>query len=217
MAERVGFEPTVRLPVHRISSAAHSTSLPPLREVPVSEPGGPVWSGEARLAERIGLAKPRSAGGVDFDRREAVSRDAATGPASSGSRTRPKWAWSAWPCRKSPANGSCASPSGSPGPATMASTASIPCSPPPCPTAPTCSSAARRHPQPLGPCHLPPPPARPLARRLRSRPAAPPGRAGLAGSAGRADRLPARSDPRATFPTDLRGSFPGIRHPPPCR
>ncbi len=31
MAERVGFEPTVRLPVHRISSAAHSTSLPPLR------------------------------------------------------------------------------------------------------------------------------------------------------------------------------------------
>ena len=31
LAERVGFEPTVRLPVHRISSAAHSTSLPPLR------------------------------------------------------------------------------------------------------------------------------------------------------------------------------------------
>ena len=33
LAERVGFEPTVRLPVHRISSAAHSTSLPPLREI----------------------------------------------------------------------------------------------------------------------------------------------------------------------------------------
>ena len=32
MAERVGFEPTVRLPVHRISSAAHSTTLPPLRK-----------------------------------------------------------------------------------------------------------------------------------------------------------------------------------------
>ncbi len=29
----MGFEPTVRLPVHRISSAAHSTTLPPLREV----------------------------------------------------------------------------------------------------------------------------------------------------------------------------------------
>ena len=32
MAERVGFEPTIRLPVCRISSAVHSTSLPPLRE-----------------------------------------------------------------------------------------------------------------------------------------------------------------------------------------
>jgi site-specific DNA recombinase len=31
LAERVGFEPTLRLPVNRISSAAHSTSLPPLR------------------------------------------------------------------------------------------------------------------------------------------------------------------------------------------
>jgi site-specific DNA recombinase len=33
MAERVGFEPTLRLPVNRISSAAHSTTLPPLRAV----------------------------------------------------------------------------------------------------------------------------------------------------------------------------------------
>ena len=32
LAERVGFEPTVRFPAHRISSAAHSTTLPPLRE-----------------------------------------------------------------------------------------------------------------------------------------------------------------------------------------
>ena len=31
LAERVGFEPTLRLPVNRISSAAHSTTLPPLR------------------------------------------------------------------------------------------------------------------------------------------------------------------------------------------
>ena len=30
LAERVGFEPTLRLPVNRISSAAHSTTLPPL-------------------------------------------------------------------------------------------------------------------------------------------------------------------------------------------
>ena len=33
LAERVGFEPTLPLPVNRISSAAHSTTLPPLREV----------------------------------------------------------------------------------------------------------------------------------------------------------------------------------------
>ena len=33
MAEREGFEPPIRLPVCRISSAVHSTTLPPLREV----------------------------------------------------------------------------------------------------------------------------------------------------------------------------------------
>jgi hypothetical protein len=32
MAEREGFEPSVPLPVRRISSAVHSTTLPPLRE-----------------------------------------------------------------------------------------------------------------------------------------------------------------------------------------
>ncbi len=31
MAEREGFEPPIRLPVCRISSAVHSTTLPPLR------------------------------------------------------------------------------------------------------------------------------------------------------------------------------------------
>ncbi len=31
VAEREGFEPSIRLPVYRISSAAHSTTLPPLR------------------------------------------------------------------------------------------------------------------------------------------------------------------------------------------
>jgi hypothetical protein len=35
MAERVGFEPTVRLPVRRISSAVLSTTQPPLRECKV--------------------------------------------------------------------------------------------------------------------------------------------------------------------------------------
>jgi hypothetical protein len=33
MAERVGFEPTVRFPVHSISSAANSTTLAPLRTI----------------------------------------------------------------------------------------------------------------------------------------------------------------------------------------
>ena len=35
-AEREGFEPPIRLPVCRISSAVHSTTLPPLRMVVVN-------------------------------------------------------------------------------------------------------------------------------------------------------------------------------------
>lgn len=60
MAERVGFEPTLPLPVNRISSAAHSTTLPPLREAcrasePLVESG---WQQEARpLAQALALAK----------------------------------------------------------------------------------------------------------------------------------------------------------------
>lgn len=33
LAERGGFEPPIELPLCRISSAVHSTTLPPLREV----------------------------------------------------------------------------------------------------------------------------------------------------------------------------------------
>ena len=58
VAERVGFEPTVRLPVHRISSAAHSTSLPPLREASLSGHEGPSGRRTARLADAGPLAKP---------------------------------------------------------------------------------------------------------------------------------------------------------------
>ena len=47
MAERVGFEPTVRLPVRRISSAVLSTTQPPLRceGARRGNPGGPVGAG----------------------------------------------------------------------------------------------------------------------------------------------------------------------------
>ncbi|VWX46785.1 hypothetical protein NOVOSPHI9U_10289 [Novosphingobium sp. 9U] len=48
LAERVGFEPTVPSPVHRISSAAHSTTLPPLREVFAGSGNGSRRSSEAR-------------------------------------------------------------------------------------------------------------------------------------------------------------------------
>jgi hypothetical protein len=37
MAERVGFEPTERFPVHSISSAANSTTLAPLQALPISD------------------------------------------------------------------------------------------------------------------------------------------------------------------------------------
>jgi hypothetical protein len=38
MAEREGFEPPVELPPRRISSAVHSTTLPPLREAGLALP-----------------------------------------------------------------------------------------------------------------------------------------------------------------------------------
>src|SRR3546814_6241311 len=44
MAEREGFEPSIRLPVCRISSAVHSTTLPPLRQ---------------KVAKRLVLIMPR--------------------------------------------------------------------------------------------------------------------------------------------------------------
>ena len=58
VAERVGFEPTIRLPAYRISSAAHSTSLPPLREDLglLARLHGPVER-RARLADEIAIAK----------------------------------------------------------------------------------------------------------------------------------------------------------------
>ena len=45
VAEREGFEPSIRLPVCRISSAVHSTTLPPLREMKTPPEGGAVDTG----------------------------------------------------------------------------------------------------------------------------------------------------------------------------
>ena len=45
MAERVGFEPTERFPVHSISSAASSTTPAPL----------PLRSQISKMAERVGF------------------------------------------------------------------------------------------------------------------------------------------------------------------
>src|SRR5690554_3046736 len=58
LAERVGFEPTLRLPVNRISSAAHSTSLPPLRGARSIRLEVPGRLGARRLAEAPCVAKP---------------------------------------------------------------------------------------------------------------------------------------------------------------
>src|SRR5262249_5341061 len=41
VAEREGFEPPIRVPVCRISSAGHSTTLPPLRKGWAGQPGRP--------------------------------------------------------------------------------------------------------------------------------------------------------------------------------
>ncbi len=58
MAERVGFEPTLRLPVNRISSAAHSTTLPPLRKrAPGNGLEGRRVVEGASLADEWGFAK----------------------------------------------------------------------------------------------------------------------------------------------------------------
>ncbi len=57
----MGFEPTVRLPVHRISSAAHSTTLPPLHGANQGAAKGVPGRGSAPLAHGSGLAKLKAA------------------------------------------------------------------------------------------------------------------------------------------------------------
>src|SRR5260370_9376660 len=70
LAEREGFEPPIRLPVCRISSAVHSTALPPLRGaergVFAKNPATPDLCNEAAGARQGGRARaapsPRSPG-----------------------------------------------------------------------------------------------------------------------------------------------------------
>src|SRR3954468_18039112 len=54
LAERGGFEPPIRLPVCRISSAVHSTALPPLRRFngPLGQAAGGIPCGLSRHKRR---------------------------------------------------------------------------------------------------------------------------------------------------------------------
>ena len=49
MAEREGFEPPIELPLCRISSAVHSTTLPSLREIETDTLADAGWSTRAGL------------------------------------------------------------------------------------------------------------------------------------------------------------------------
>ena len=76
VAERVGFEPTLRFPVNRISSAARSTTLPPLRGAGAGAPSverGPL--DRLRPPAQPSLVQPRA--GTKFD---AVMTDLQTDP-----------------------------------------------------------------------------------------------------------------------------------------
>ena len=61
MADREGFEPSIRLPVCRISSAVLSTAQPPVRR------GRTIWSALAPASGRVGSSVTRKAiGGIDL-------------------------------------------------------------------------------------------------------------------------------------------------------
>ena len=67
LAERVGFEPTVRINVHGISSPAHSTTLPPLRIR--DHPGllGEACDSSVSRCEELGAAQVGPQGGWNPD------------------------------------------------------------------------------------------------------------------------------------------------------
>ena len=83
MAEREGFEPPIRLPVCRISSAVHSTTLPPLRSENLvgGESSRPVFSGATAAKQERMAASPIWV--ADNDRRyssQPVLRSSEDGP-----------------------------------------------------------------------------------------------------------------------------------------
>lgn len=75
VAERVGFEPTVRFHVRRISSAVHSTTLPPLR------------GADIRLVERGASLVKGGAGRKRFWRRNSIKVSALSGQGQTGGGT----------------------------------------------------------------------------------------------------------------------------------
>ena len=80
MAERGGFEPPIRLHVCRISSAVHSTTLPPLRPLP--RRSGPSCSKVSRRVRTTGVRTVR----LQINR--GIGRRLASAPVSYQSRGR---------------------------------------------------------------------------------------------------------------------------------
>src|ERR1051326_5146757 len=105
VAEREGFEPPIRLPVCRISSAVHSTTLPPLRNEnlwgrvvagpylaatpPLNKAGLiRICRAARRRRDAAATAPSRSCGRASRDRRRAALRRRTAGPTAADIRNR---------------------------------------------------------------------------------------------------------------------------------
>ena len=76
MAEREGFEPPIGLHLCRISSAVHSTTLPPLLKAPRSEQGPCGWGVHRRGWRARQGAKRENRAGFSAEARDvAAARD----------------------------------------------------------------------------------------------------------------------------------------------
>src|SRR3546814_85451 len=76
LAERVGFEPTVRLHVRLISSQVHSTALPPLRWA-ANDTGGR-WRGQDGAAQATASAASASSASRSHTTLPALRRNCAS-------------------------------------------------------------------------------------------------------------------------------------------